>query len=537
MTQKKTWREKYGFWLNCLGLVFGILTTVFLFYLGSFYVGNHDYKYMRYGVKMTEGLWEGRFTQFVLPVILTEGQLLPIFSALVGFLFFSAAAVLSACWYGVRKDYIPVVLYSLLIVLNPYLLTQIWYVHSVISVLFWPLLCVVGMMLIFKGAEEGKILYAFGGCLCLFISMGGYAASFELALVLVFGKFSADVMQGRKADRAAIFAYVKAGGWIAAAGLLYRGAIAYLRYKMWLSRGMYNIQMLPVKDMWVKFRERWDEPLRVLTDGFPYCSDVVVWCLCGLAAAALWATYCRRRFVMGLLGIVGLLYVSFTMAFMSPKDFFYTYRIHFFSVPYVGAILFATASAGGRKWLGNAAFALALVLTLSYAKADLTAQKVWVSGDKLDERTADRVRSELMSELVPGQHYRLFVHGGFYGREKFTGDEYVYGEDRERLRELYGYSKFLHHIFSAGLFLYEAENPIWGDAMFIKDTFIYVLSGNEQLTQEDKESAIFFAAKVDFEEPPDLILGLSNFPARPYFFVGKKSIYLKLGYQRSIERF
>lgn len=537
MVEKETVEKTCGFWLMCWGSVFSILAVTFLFYLSSFYVGNHDYKYMRFGVSVLEGLWEGRFAQFVLPKLLTEGHILPIFSAAIGFLAFSAAAVLLAYWYGVGKNYISVILFSLLIVLNPYMLTQVYYVHSIISVLFWPLLCVSGLALIFKGVEERKILGSLGGCFCLFISMGGYAASFELTLVLICGKFLSDIMRGKKIDKAFVLTYAKACGFILAAALLYQGAIAYLRYKMWLSQGMYNIKLLSAKDMFLKFGERWRKPWQVLSSGFPYCSRSVALCFWGLAISALYSTCCRQRLGLGLVGIIGLIYVSFTMAFMSPSDFFYTYRIHFFSVPYIGAILFALSLFGGKRWLGNAALALAFILVLSYAKADITAQKVWVLGDKLDEYTADRVRSDIMKELVPGKNYRLFVQGGFYGREKFADNNYIFGEERERLRELYGYSKFLHHIFSSGLFLYEAENPIWGDAMFIQSSFVYVLSGNENLSKENTEKAIFFAAREDIAAPIERFLGLKAFPAVPYLFASDKTIYLKLGLQRSIERF
>ena len=124
--------EKYRFWLNCWGIVFAILSLVFSFYMITFYVGNHDWQYMRSGVKFTNGFWEGRLTQFLLPVVLLHSQVLPILGIVAGLMFFSGGSVLLAKWYHFPEKYIPVLSFSLLIVLNPYVCSQLYYVHSVI---------------------------------------------------------------------------------------------------------------------------------------------------------------------------------------------------------------------------------------------------------------------------------------------------------------------------------------------------------------------------------------------------------------------
>ncbi len=532
MIAKKTFWEKYKFLLNCWGIVFGLSVLVYLFYISSFYVGNHDYKYMRYGVGWGAGIWEGRFAQFILPWLLWAGQVLPILPALLAFAAFSLAAVLLSRWYNLPQKYFYTVIFSLLIVLNPYALTQLYYVHSIASVFCWPLFCVGGLMFIFKG-RWFRLL----GIFCLFFSIGGYAASFELALVLIIGKFLLDVLTVEKTDKAFWWRYLYAGVCVLVAALLYQAVIYGLKKAYIVSLGMYNVQVLSVKEILLKFVEKWQEPWRVLALGGVYRSTGMVWCLFGLSLSALFAAYCRRRLWWFVGCLIILVYALFTMAFMSPMDFFRIYRIHFFSVPYLAAILFAVAIIGGKQLHRNFSLFFAVCLVFCFAKADFGAQKVWGLGDRLDERTADRVRQDLFSAIDPQKHYRLLVHGGFYGREKMAGVTLLSDIEREYNREIYGYSKFLTHIFSSGLFLYANENPIWGDSLFVKDDVIYILSGNEMLKPQDNEPAIFFAAKEDVSAPMEYLDDMPFFPYTGYFFIGDKTIYLRLCEPKQIERF
>ena len=95
-----TFFKKYQFWFKCWGVVWCILSVVFSLYIFSFFLGNHDWQFLRYEMLLSSGVWEGRVTQFVPPWLLSLGRLLPIWNALLGFMFLSGAAVLLAWWYS-----------------------------------------------------------------------------------------------------------------------------------------------------------------------------------------------------------------------------------------------------------------------------------------------------------------------------------------------------------------------------------------------------------------------------------------------------
>lgn len=67
---------------------------VFLPFLFNFLWGNHDWEWIREGTPLFSGVFEGRFSQFILQNFLFEGRILPVFSIAAAFAFYSGAAVL-----------------------------------------------------------------------------------------------------------------------------------------------------------------------------------------------------------------------------------------------------------------------------------------------------------------------------------------------------------------------------------------------------------------------------------------------------------
>lgn len=94
--------------------------------------------------------------------------------------------------------------------------------------------------------------------------------------------------------------------------------------------GMYNVQTLPLRDMPEKFLQRWHKPWEILYSVFPYESPLAGYGFLLLAVAALAASLGRRKFLWGALCLIVSVYLAFFLAFITPHDFFDTFRIHFF---------------------------------------------------------------------------------------------------------------------------------------------------------------------------------------------------------------
>ncbi len=542
--------EKYRFWVRCFGIVWGALTVTFLCYWSSFFVGNHDFRYMRYGVPLTAGMFEGRFSQFLISSILTEGHILPAFNVLLGFGFFSAATVMLSKWFGLSEKYREVLPFALMIALNPYVLTQLYYVHQILSIFCWHLWCVWGVMLVDRAAllaNEGKTAagqhavpytatrmriagYAAAGILVLFVSLGGYAASLELVLTVCVGKFWLDILRKKTKMREILPHYVKLGIIVAAAFFCYAAVIWEMRRQNIIVQHMYNVQTLALGEVWDKFKLQWQRPWNVLWLAFPYDLPFAGYCFMATATAALAASWLKGKLLWGIFCLAALVYAAFCLAFATPHDFFETFRIHSYSVPYLMAVLFAVPFVCGNKLLRNLALAVAVALICLFAKADYWAQKVWLLGNRQDELYTERIKADLLPRLQPGKKYRLTTLGGLYGREKFAGVEHAYSQRiYERNRELFTGPLYVSIMFSSGFFLSESENPILGDAVYLEGIIFYGMT-TENIPKDKMIDAELFAKSFgnDKEAQLQALKIMQPYPSSKYCFVGQKDIFLMM---------
>lgn len=546
MSSQKAYGSICTFGLKCAGVVWLILAVVFLIYWSSFFLGNHDFRFMRYGVPLDAGVFEGRFTQFLPSWLLTGGHILPVFNVLLGFAFFALAAVRLAEWYGLPERYRDVLPFTLLIVLNPYVLTQLYYVHQILSIFVWHFLCVWGVIWIDRAvlaAEDGKkeagcaagegkkaAGYAAAGISALFVSLGGYTAAFELVLTICTGKFWLDVLRAEKSVKAILGHYVKLGAAVMAVLLCYAAVIWEMKRQNLIYLGMYNVQTLPLWEVPERFLQRWHKPWEILYSVFPYESPLAGYGFLLLAAAALAASRGRRKFLWGAFCLIVSVYLAFFLAFIAPHDFFDTFRVHFFSVPYLIAVLLAVAVTCGGRGCRNMALAAAAVLVCVYAGTDFYAQKIWLLGNWQDEMYVERIKQDLLPRLEPGKKYRLTTLGGLYGRKKFAGmhDEYSL-RTYERDRELFRAPLYVSVMFSSGFFLAEPGSPIWGDAMYLGGGIFYGITP-ENIAEGKRLDAEIFAKSfgTDMEAQLAALKIMEPYPAADYCFVGEKDIFLMM---------
>lgn len=357
-----------AFELKCAGVVWLILAAVFLTYWSSFFLGNHDFRFMRYGVPLEAGVFEGRFTQFLPSWLLTGGHILPAFNVLLGFAFFALAAVRLAEWYGLSERYRDVLPFTLLIVLNPYVLTQLYYVHQILSIFVWHFLCVWGVIWIDRAvlvAEEGKKGTGYAemsgrkraaGCAAaderekgaavdgrkkaagdvvsgmsaLFVSLGGYTAALELVLTICAGKFWLDILRAEKNVKVIFRHYLKLGAGVMAALLCYAAVIWEMKRRNLIFLGMYNVQTLPLRDMPEKFLQRWHKPWEILYSVFPYESPLAGYGFLLLAVSALAASLGRRKFLWGALCLIVSVYLAFFWLLLRRMIFLIRFGFIFF---------------------------------------------------------------------------------------------------------------------------------------------------------------------------------------------------------------
>lgn len=518
--------EKYQFWLKCWGICFGVLSLVFSFYVFHFILGNHDWQYIRYGMPPWHGLFEARITQYLPPYFLLKGQILPILGTIFGFLFFSGGAVLLAKWYGIPEKYGYVLLFLFLIVLNPYICSQLYYTYLSLSFFCWHFLCILGIVWTEIFCIKYDVKYLIGAFLCFFVSLCGYVPCLELIFTCYLGKFIIEFTEGKSCDNKFWKKYILSCVVILSCILIYAAFIAILKRYDIVSSSVHNTKLRTLSESFTFLVDFWQMPFKVLIKNIPFTVWYVPTVLLGLSCLALWVGLKNnRKRLFFMLVFLLLFYVVFACAYISPHPIFFAHQVNAYSVPYQAAIWFVLALKG-TKIVKNMALVLAFLLFSFYAKIDFMTQKVWLLGTQQNDKLVERVKSRFLPQIDFNEHYRISIVGDPNGRQKFAeykGDE----EEKNRFREYYGYGTYLSVLFSSYFFLYERDNPVWADSMFLGNDIVYK-PWNEMILPEDKIKAELFAMHFgnDREKLIDAADKLCSYPCQNFYYVGEKDILL-----------
>ena len=488
------------FWLKCFGVIYAISLMVFSFYTTTFFWGNHELHLLKFGTIVDQGFGEGRLTQFLLPTILFDNHILPIIGLLIGLVFFVLAVIILANMWKIPKNTFCVVSFALLIIITPYTMSQLYYVHTISSIFFWHLMVVLGFYFINKSFDHSKLsIYnkIIATTLWLF-AISGYIPAIQMILTLMFSFVIKDIINGCKI-RVILKKYFIISLCICCALMFYLMIIYYLRTISYIGKDTYNQRHLPILDIALKLCDFWDKPFTIFTDIFPYCTIIVN--IMFLLLFMLFIVLCIKngRYVV-ILPIILLFYAMFACAYISSIDIFDTYRINMFSVPYVIAFFYSFVLKNKYTWIKNIGYLAVSIVIFMFSLSCFETQKIWHLGNNQDEKAIERIRQELFKQIDFNKRYRLFIVGNLYGRAKFANKITFSRWQKEKYREFFTYQYYLSHYFSSGLFFTENSNPIYADVFYAFDGFDYenndrivLFTNNEYYTHEELVNYAFIA--------------------------------------------
>ena len=488
-----------NFWLKCFGIAYTISLIVFSFYTVTFFFGNHDFYLMKFGTSVSQGVIEGRLTQFLLQYILFDNNIIPILNITVGLIFFVVATFMLAKILNIPENKFSIVSFSLLITINPYTLSQLYYVHTAVSILFWHLLVIAGFYLYTSNKQlvNSNSYYYVYTLLLWLIAICGYAPSIQMILTLLLLIAINDVIAGekyldviKKYSLSIILFIVSIACYI---------IIVKFMQKIDIISHMYNTQHLPLNKIFFKLIKFWYKPFTILTSPIPYCYQIINYLI--ILAFILSVIICiKKAGFLIVIPIIALFYAMISLAFVSTINIFEIFRINMFSVPYVIAFFFFIPSKFGNRALKNITYITTIVTILGFSLACFEGQKIWHLGNIQDEKAMERVRQDLFKQIDRKNSYRLFIIGNLYGRAKFANKTIYNKLYKEKYREFFTYEYFLSHLFSSGLFFTENFNPVYADVFYSRDGMqpilknkVAFLTSNEYMDQKDKERYWFIA--------------------------------------------
>ena len=186
------------FWL-AFAVAFAALNLIFLFHGAHFLFGDHDWKYLKPGLSLGAGLFEGRFAQFLPINILSGGDILPIVNNILGFAGFSLGVALLARYWRLPRQKSAWLLFALFTAVTPYILSFMYFAFLIIPVLGWSAF-VLGSLLISEKETRFSPIRSLSAIALATLALGGYPPVVNLmAVALAVRLLFAALFEGESA--------------------------------------------------------------------------------------------------------------------------------------------------------------------------------------------------------------------------------------------------------------------------------------------------------------------------------------------------
>ena len=152
----------------------------------NFIWGNHDWLPLIQDNRLTSGLIEGRFSQYILLNLLLMGKILPILNIIIGFFFYSISLYcLSRYYFKYQTTNLSTTIYICTAASLPYI-TEILYFHFItLSLLSWTFIITLSLIATQKATEKNFILWEIFGFILLYIALGGYPGCINMYVTAV----------------------------------------------------------------------------------------------------------------------------------------------------------------------------------------------------------------------------------------------------------------------------------------------------------------------------------------------------------------
>ena len=434
----KTLYEK---WNKFFFSMWGIFALVYSFIICHFWWGNHDWKFIKYGVKFNSGFFEGRYSQHFFNCFLFDGQILPILLLVLSLAMIVIMGIMCASYFNLAKDRRYVTVLTLFIGLNPYLFSLIYYQHYLLALTIWPILAIWLLMMTEKGFSWLRLLC---GCIGYGILWGGYSPVLALSCCL-FGiknlcECRRETNSWKQSIRNGVFFVIQS----IIGFLIYKIICFCLQENLYLNNNMYNLAVRTDESLWGKFAENIWAAFSQFGHLYLYLNkEYALFLILGLLAALIcWGRQIKTQRLLALCWLVEICIGARLVFIFALHAAYAEFRLEYWSRLGMG-IFMLTGLLFEKKNLWKNLVNLGLCLMfLLWVKTDLVIQKDWLVGwdgyRKYQARLGQRM--EMYSGFDKTKHYTLFTLGMQNFSDKF------YPERNEFLRE----SKEMenHHSFN-----------------------------------------------------------------------------------------
>lgn len=438
---------------------FILVNIAFLYHTLNFMWGNHDVAYMREPLLLTSGVFEGRFSQFILPYFLVKGQILPIVTNVLGLFFLTLGLWLLARYWKIPKSCLNYVIFITFFATEPYTLAWFYFTFITLSCLSWVFFCVLGLYI---SEKICLITHKFRACLfaivCFYLPLGGYPPVINTIGVCFLARIVLAYLVERKNILELINVYKYTIFNVLVAAICVKFTLYFVT-----PDDVYNLGLISLSDVPQKFIATIGYAFKqfvlsqpFMEKGYKYLLLLMV--VIAFTGAVVRASGIKQRLTVLLL-LFALIWTTSLTTFLVIPPTQYIARVDFYGVAFVYAFALAMLLSFERPLAKSLAVMFMAILIPFNVLNDYRALKIWQQGFDAEMKILDDIYMRLEDNPAFDSHkkYRFYQAGDISLRPAYYQKKYEQPQpfllmlpylaiwQGAVLSELYSASDFIDH--------------------------------------------------------------------------------------------
>lgn len=426
---------KYGLFpdkadIKSLVISFIIVNFAFLYNTLNFIWGNHDDAFVKGRLFLSSGLFEGRFTQFIPYVLLTNGQILPILNNLLGFAALVLGLWLLARYWNLPKNVLNYTLFITFFATQPYTLSWVYFSFITISCLFWVFCAILGLCIseyVDRCPHKWRLVSF--SCLCFYLPLGGYPPIINTIAVCLMGRILLAYLFEKRTLKKLCqrYSYTVLAFFMAA--VLFKLTLRIVR-----PEHVYNLETVPIGDMVQKLLSVMQISCKQFILSLPFMEIEYKSALLAMVFAATIGVFLRasswQQGIISLGLFILVILAAGTTTFLVVPHTEYVARIDFYGLGFVYAFSLALLLKFKMSIAHSLALAFIAILLPWNILNDYRAQKIWQQGFDAEFQILDRLteRIENHPNFKPSHTYRFRQLGDISMRPRYYTQKFLYNE-------------------------------------------------------------------------------------------------------------
>lgn len=413
------------------------LNLIFLYHGAHFLFGDHDWKYLSDGIKLSAGLFEGRFSQFIIINLLSQGEIFPIINNVIGFFGFSLGVTLFAKYLNIPHTKPAYIIFCLFTAVTPYILSFMYFAFLIAPVLSWNAF-IIGSLIISFSEQNFSKAKTITSALLIVLALGGYPPVINLIAVALVTHFLFSYIEHQESLKSLILKYRYTFINLIIALIIYKLCLIYFTKIGAINQSYYNLQTTPLADWpakaWQTLKNvfiQFGITLPFITAPYKILITIITLCAISSLITNKHSSLSKRlKTIIITLAIFLSALITFFLS-TSVKETEFSPRIDFFGYMYATASMMGILLKSNRRIYQNLAYLSSIISIIISTCALFEAQKVWHLGFSAEINLYKRISKRFQQEPLfsPNNHYIIVQGGSPEFRSRYYHTAYNHNSD------------------------------------------------------------------------------------------------------------